>query len=118
MTSSHAQANVAPGAEDAAAAGHAVPVPASPSSADVIQREMEHLREMVFALSREVAIERAARDHLQKTVDAWEDPGDGADAGFGGQDGGDVRTETLGTSRARQAQQFPARPCARSIVSA
>ena len=76
MTSSHAQANVAPGAEDAAAAGHAVPVPASPPAADVIQREMEHLREMVFALSREVASERAARDRLQRTVDAWEDPGD------------------------------------------
>ena len=83
MTSSHAQATGALGAEDAAAAGHSVPVPASPSSADVIQREMEHLREMVFALSREVAIERAARDQLQKTVDAWEDredPGDGAEA--------------------------------------
>ena len=76
MTSAHAQANVAPGAEDAAAAGHSMPVPASPAAAEDIQREMEHLREMVFALSREVASERAARDRFRRTVDAWEDPGD------------------------------------------
>ena len=49
-----------------------MPVPASPTPADDIQREMQHRREMVFALSREVAVERAARDQLQMTVDAWE----------------------------------------------
>ena len=82
MTSSHPQANVAPVAEDAAAAGHVVPVPASPAAAEDIQREMQHLREMVFALSREVAVERAARDQLQMTVNPWEgrdDPGEGAE---------------------------------------
>ena len=83
MTSSHSQANVALVAEDAAAAGHIMPVPASPlSREDVIQREMQHLREMVFALSLEVAAKKAARGQLQMTVDALEgrdDPGEGAE---------------------------------------
>ena len=84
MDSSQAQAD---GILGAAAGAAAVPVPTSPSSDDAIHREMERLREMVLALSREVAIERAARDHLQQTVDAWEDreePGDGEAAGAAG----------------------------------
>ena len=60
-----------------------MPVPASPlCREDVIQREMQHLREMVFALSIEVAAEKAARGQLQMTVDALEgrdDPGEGAE---------------------------------------
>ena len=49
-----------------------MPVPTSPAAAEDIQREMQHLREMVFALSLEVAAEKAARGQLQMTVDAVE----------------------------------------------
>ena len=106
MDSSQAQAD---GTLGAAAGAAAVPVPTSPSSDDAIHGEMERLREMVLALSREVAIERAARDHLQQTVDAWEDreePGDGEAAGAAG-----VSAPALSTpARQAQPQQFHVSP--------
>ena len=37
-----------------------------------MQQEMQQLREMVFAMSREIAAEKARGDLLQATLDTWE----------------------------------------------
>ena len=89
MTSAHAQANVDPGPPRSgppsplATAAEDAPVPVSPlSRVDDMQREMQQLREMVFAMSREIAAEKARGDLLQATLDTWEsrdDPGEDAE---------------------------------------
>ena len=106
MDSSHAQADCTFGA---AAESAAVPVPTSPSSDDALRREVDRLSEMVQALSREVATERAARDQLEQIVASWEDreePGDGEAAGAAGVSAPALST----TARQAQPQQFHVSP--------
>ena len=87
MDSSHAQAD---GTFGAAAESAAVPVPTSPSSDDALRREVDRLSEMVQALSREVATERAARDQLEQIIASWEDREEQGDAEVRSQDGDEV----------------------------